>query len=667
MIKRAACLLPTLCAVLFLVFATGIQSWAISPPNATKGVLDLSQWNWEKDGVADLNGEWAWYWEKLYKPQEFYEVKPPQVTSYVQVPGVWNSYVPGSPWLAGQGYATYRLKIIFPPTSKPLALKVLTASTALELYIDGQKMGQEGKVGTSAETMIPTYKPFQAIFMPASDTIDVVIQVSNFYYRKGGLWNVLKIGPADQIHELRIRNLTRDYFLAGCFLLIGLYHLFLYMFLRRNMVPLWFSLFSGLMMIRILTIGEYAINIWADWSWSTIIHVELSTFFLAPLILAIFSHYLFPQEISRRFVAWIVGVSLVFVALVVFTPPIVFTYAVRPVQVFIVISSAFAGAAYFKAWRNKRTGSTYFLVGFVVLMVVVLNDIMFTSFLVHTAHLFYLGLLVFVFSLALTLSRQYSMAFSHLEQANEALANANAQLTTQNQTIQHTNEQLTKLNAEMDGVVYRVSHDLRSPIASVLGLMGLARLEKRPEEIQAYMDMQEKTLRRMDLLIQDIIDYTQNNNTELKCESVNFHMLIEEIITDHSHLENADKITKTIDVNQPCVFYSDAKRLSMILMNLISNAIRYHNLHQEKPFIHVKVDVNPQTATIVINDNGQGISQEHLDKIFEMFYRANYATKGSGLGLYIVKEAVEKLGGTIKVESAIGEGTTFTIEIRSLK
>lgn len=667
MAKRAARSVVKFSCILLFVFLSVPLRLAAAPPTATRGVLDLSQWNWERDGVVDLNGEWEWYWQQFHLPSYFYEAHPPAVTAYLTVPGVWNDAVPGSRWIKGQGYATYRLKIVSPREAKPLALKVLTASTALELYVDGQKMGQAGKVGTTVGTMVPAFRPFEVTFMPASDTIDVVIQVSNFYYRKGGLWNVIKLGTADQIRDVRMHNLTRDYFLAGSFLLIGLYHLFLYIFLRRNPLPLWFSLFCALLIPRILTTGEYAINVWTDWSWSTLIHIELLSFFLTPPVLVVFSRHLFPHEISRRFTIWVSAIGLAFAAVVVFAPVVVATYAVRPFQLYALASAGLAMVAYVNAWKHKRIGSSYFLVGFAVLILVVINDILFTSFIVQTGHLFYLGLLFFVFSQALTLSRQYSMAFVQLEQANQGLEVANTQLTDKNQTIELTNEKLVKLNAELDGVVYRVSHDLRSPIASVLGLVGLARTENNPAELQNYMDLQEKTLRRMDLLIQDIIDYTQNHSTELKPDSVNFRTLIEEVLTDHSHLENAGQIDKTVEVNQPCLFYSDPRRLSMILMNLISNAIRYHNLQQTKPYVHVCVEVMPTQADIYISDNGQGISQEHLDKIFEMFYRANYATKGSGLGLYIVKEAVEKLGGQVQVESVLGQGTTFKISIPCLK
>jgi signal transduction histidine kinase len=126
-------------------------------------------------------------------------------------------------------------------------------------------------------------------------------------------------------------------------------------------------------------------------------------------------------------------------------------------------------------------------------------------------------------------------------------------------------------------------------------------------------------------------------------------------------------IETQITVKQDNLFFTDKQRLTVALNNLISNAFRYYNPYQKQPFIHLFVEVFPQKAIIEIKDNGIGIGKEHLSRIFEMFYRATDRTTGSGLGLYIVKEVIDKLKGSVKVESELGRGTTFTIEIPNLK
>jgi signal transduction histidine kinase len=204
-------------------------------------------------------------------------------------------------------------------------------------------------------------------------------------------------------------------------------------------------------------------------------------------------------------------------------------------------------------------------------------------------------------------------------------------------------------------------------VASVMGLIDISRFEEDPKEIMHYMDLQEKTLHRMDSLIQDIIDYSKNKRTDLLLASIELRTLLSDIIADHSHLENASLIEITMQVNQPGDFVSDKRRLSIVLSNLLSNAIRYHDMAKAKPKITIAVTTDARQARIEIRDNGQGIGAEHVERIFEMFYRANETTKGSGLGLYLVKEAVEKIGGTIGVQSELGKGTAFLIILPNLE
>ncbi|MBX2843082.1 MAG: PAS domain S-box protein [Flammeovirgaceae bacterium] len=238
---------------------------------------------------------------------------------------------------------------------------------------------------------------------------------------------------------------------------------------------------------------------------------------------------------------------------------------------------------------------------------------------------------------------------------------------TQEQAIKNHNEGLKKTNQELDNFVYRVSHDLRAPIASSLGLITLARSEKSDSKLQEYLDLQEKSLFRLDEFIRDILNYSRNSRMELKMEEINFAELIEETFQNYHYLEEAKNVERILEINQTDVFYSDIRRLSVILNNLLSNALRFSNSYIDNSWIKVTINSNSENATIEISDNGIGIKPEHISKIFKMFYRATDVKKGSGLGLYIVKESIEKLAGKITVQSDVNKGTEFTITIPSLK
>ena len=201
--------------------------------------------------------------------------------------------------------------------------------------------------------------------------------------------------------------------------------------------------------------------------------------------------------------------------------------------------------------------------------------------------------------------------------------------------IQRTNQELSKRNTELDNFVYSVSHDLRAPIASVLGLINLARKDKEPAMKDMYLDMINKSALQQDHFIKEILDQSRNSRLEVKREEIYFEPLIDETFSQLKFATTTGKsVEKIIQIRQEGPFYSDRWRLKVILNNIISNAIRYRN--GKDPVIKVNVEINGNIARLAIEDNGKGIEREHLPNVYKMFYRATDDGAGSGLGLYIV-------------------------------
>jgi PAS domain S-box-containing protein len=227
--------------------------------------------------------------------------------------------------------------------------------------------------------------------------------------------------------------------------------------------------------------------------------------------------------------------------------------------------------------------------------------------------------------------------------------------------LERHNKELKKVNRELDRFVYSASHDLRAPIASLMGLLEVARDMKDVEEILTYLDLGRKSLERLDHFIQEILDYSRNSRMELKSEAIDFRQLIEGVMENYAYIDEFAGIDRQVEVSGSTTLYSDPFRLKVVLNNLISNALRYNNAQQEQPYVKISAKINEQEAVITVSDNGRGIPEPHLDKIFEMFYRADSQKSGSGLGLYIVKETLDKLKGSVSVNSAFTRGTTFRI------
>jgi signal transduction histidine kinase len=231
--------------------------------------------------------------------------------------------------------------------------------------------------------------------------------------------------------------------------------------------------------------------------------------------------------------------------------------------------------------------------------------------------------------------------------------------------VEQRNNELRKLNSELDRFVYSASHDLRSPLASIMGLVTLTRLEKENQD--EYLDMIERSVKRLDGFISDIIDYSRNARLEVTPEEIDFDKTIQTVFENIKFLDHQNRIRRHVSITGNGAFLTDRVRLDIILNNIISNAVKYHNYNQEDPTIEVRVWFDHRKATIQVIDNGQGIAEEHQKNIFKMFYRANSDSKGSGLGLYIVSETVEKLGGQLQFESKLGSGSLFTVILPSMK
>lgn len=232
------------------------------------------------------------------------------------------------------------------------------------------------------------------------------------------------------------------------------------------------------------------------------------------------------------------------------------------------------------------------------------------------------------------------------------------------ETLMKRNEALSKANKELDNFVYRVSHDLRAPITSALGLIELC-LSASQEEVNEYLKLQQKSLMKLDSFIHDILNYSRNNRMELKPNRVNIRELIEATINQYKFINNYNLVDIQIKIEDENDLYCDESRLTVILNNIISNAYKFSSLVQN-PKVNILVIINQVDLVLKINDNGIGIKEEHIKRIFDMFYRATDVNNGSGLGLYIVKEAVKKLGGEIVVESILNKGTKFKITIPNL-
>ena len=235
----------------------------------------------------------------------------------------------------------------------------------------------------------------------------------------------------------------------------------------------------------------------------------------------------------------------------------------------------------------------------------------------------------------------------------------------QRDSIIHTNAELRKTNAELDQFVYSVSHDLRSPLCSILGIVEITEDETKDEFTLSNLSLIKSGIRKLDTLIHDILDYSRNSRKELVMEAVCPEEIIANVISRLQQTAGLDVIVPLVKivVEKNAEMYSDKERISMIIRNLLSNCINFRDEGKKNSFIEVSFDIKHDSCQLQVSDNGIGISEVNLSRVCEMFYRVSEKSNGAGLGLYIVKEAVAKLGGELLIKSKLQKGTTVTINL----
>ncbi len=307
---------------------------------------------------------------------------------------------------------------------------------------------------------------------------------------------------------------------------------------------------------------------------------------------------------------------------------------------FLYFIPASLGALAVFGYRERGYGIGFTVLSFVLFIVAIFKPAEFNPGQAH----FYL---IISFSIVMIIGLLIIIFFDRM-------------VTNSERTLIEKNRELTKVNQELDRFVYSASHDLRAPLSSIDGLIELSKRDTTNRE--EYLDLMKGRILVMDKLIHDIIDYSRNTRVPPICEKVNFHHFILEIVElmKYTHGKNP-KVQLLMD--EALSVQTDPSRLRVILNNLVSNSIKYSDPDKDELMITIAASVSDSNFIFSVEDNGMGIAEDQKDKIFNMFYRASENAAGSGLGLYIVKESLERLNGSIQLQSQVGKGSIFIVTL----
>ncbi|MBN2079744.1 MAG: response regulator [Spirochaetes bacterium] len=646
----------TMAFICFLLFSPcGPFARAGDEPKVLRGVINAGSWDFQRQGPLELSGEWEFYPGRLLDPQE---TRKPRVAEYINVPGIWNGRIGKGEKLTGEGCATYRLILEIPQWDAPrigedLALMVHGVGTAYSIFVNGRPMGHAGRVGVSRETTAPGYRPAIYKCVPEGGRAEILIHVSNFHHRKGGVWEKISMGPETMIREGREGRMARDFFLFGSIVLMGAYHLLLFALRRKDPSYLFFGIFCLLIAVRILVTGEYYALHLAEWlPWETVIGVEYLSFYASVPFFFLFMRSLFFREFSRKALGAILVLGGAFSIIVVTTPPRLYTHTIQAYQVVSTVICCYGLAVLARAVARKRVGALPFAAGFIVLFATVINDVLRNNMLIQTDYLVPLGLFGFIFSQAFLLSARFSRSIAAVEG-----------LTVE---LERKNMRLLDLDRMKDDLLAAVSHELKTPLNGIIGLtesMRERRVGGATGEDYAVLDMINASGRRLAVMVNDLLDYSRLKYREapLDRKPVALYMIADLVIELTRPLAGMKslEIINAIDPEAPRVS-ADEYRLQQVLHNLIGNAVKY--TVSGSVTISMK-EKEGRWAEVSVSDTGVGIEPEKHDSVFDLYEKGDGAAGltqgGTGIGLAIVRRIVELHGGTVRIESPPGGGSVF--------
>ncbi|MBP7280947.1 MAG: hypothetical protein KBA66_05190 [Leptospiraceae bacterium] len=441
-------------------------------PKAVKGILDLSQWDFEKDGVINLDGEWEFYWNELVIADGLQPIGNNDNTKYIPVPSQWQNE--GYP---AYGYATYRLQILLPVVvgtgrdlslqrQIPMSIAMTNAATAYAMYINGKLASVNGKVGKSKEESEPflQYRTFSIdsflnneVNPPPSREIEIIIQVSNYHHFKSGLWDIIKIGVSVQLEQNAKQKFVMDLILFSSLFIMGWYHFGLYLNRRKDMSALYFGIFCILIGLRTICFNERMIlDVFPFFPFLIVHKLEFLSFYYASFIFIQFLRSLFPEEFSKR---WFVGFAIILLPcslFVIFFPINLYTRVLTLVQITILLEFLYAIKVLISAVLHKQLGAKLFLVGFTLFGFAITNDILRTMGILFNPYMTSYGLLTFIIFQATVLSKKFAGAFTESEKLAEELKifseGLEEKVKDRTHEIEKQKEETEKLNELMKNI-----------------------------------------------------------------------------------------------------------------------------------------------------------------------------------------------------------------------
>ena len=682
---RAVKIIFILLNCIILIFFTSVSQ---AQKKVEHGVMDLRN-EQITDRIIKLNGEWEFYWNKHLLPSDFTGDSLPSPDTWGTVPSYWINYADEIPGIKNNGYATYRMTILFPENIRKIVFDIPVFDSAFRIYIDGKYAGGNGLAGESEAETKPVYDPFTYELKITDSKVEVIVNVSNYHHRRGGFWMPMRIGSP----EIMTRTLDRQNALsgisAGILLSFVAFFLFFYLIFRGDYSVLFFSLATLGILLRSVSTGSFLIMTFADINWTGLIRLEYTGSFIALIFATWYFHSIFPDKYFKIISIIITVLFSLGIVLIFSSPVIIFTNSIRIfIPVVIVILLYYGIKSIISLLKVSLTGILN-TIGFIALLIGVINDVTLSgsnTFLFSNYILPY-STIIFIFLQVIILISRWVKSFSHeknllseLEYVNQNLENIvnerTSELTNQKNELEKQKEEIELENEELENSIHIrnsvfsiIANDLKTPVVNLAmlieNLINISDIEKREnlkEEIGKEVDFTINLIENLTIWgrgQQDQIDYRPGKWN------------ITDIVLECFNLLNAQAEEKNIRLSYSHrgspVAWCDRYLLTVILRNILTNAIKFT---PDRGKVNVSVeeiaDVNPHLK-VSVKDTGVGMDQETLEGLertkITKSTKGTRGEKGTGLGLQLCYQLVNINNGSMQIESSRDKGTTVSITL----